>query len=118
MLPIQNRLLHRRDFSVVYQCGIRRNAAALGLRAYLRHRNTALPSRVGFSISQKVSKHAVVRNRIKRQLRAAFRQLLPSLRDGWDLIIVVRSEALQCDYPKFLQQLEQLLAQAEILNGN
>jgi ribonuclease P protein component len=119
MLPIQNRLRHRRDFSVVYQCGIRRNAAALGLRAYLRHQETAaLPSRIGFSISLKVSKRAVVRNRIKRQLRAAFRHLLPRLKDGWDLIIVVRSEALQCDYLKFLQQLEQLLAQAEILNGN
>jgi ribonuclease P protein component len=118
MLPIQNRLRHRRDFSVVYQCGIRRNAAALGLRAYLRQPQTASPSRIGFSISLKVSKRAVVRNRIKRQLRAAFRHLLPSLKDGWDLIIVVRSEALQCDYPKFLQQLEQLLVQAEILNGN
>jgi ribonuclease P protein component len=118
MLPIQNRLRHRRDFSVVYQCGISRNAAALGLRAYLRHQDPTLPSRIGFSISLKVSKHAVVRNRIKRQLRAAFRQLLPRLRDGWDLIIVVRSEAVQCDYPKFLQQLEQLLSQAEILHGN
>jgi ribonuclease P protein component len=118
MLPIRNRLRHRRDFSVVYQCGIRRNAAALGLRAYLRHQDTAIPSRIGFSISLKVSKRAVVRNRIKRQLRAAFRYLLPRLKDGWDLIIVVRSEALQCDYPKFLQQLEQLLAQAELLHGN
>jgi ribonuclease P protein component len=118
MLPIQNRLLHRRDFSAVYRCGIRRNSAALGLRAYLRNEGVTLPSRIGFSISQKVSKHAVVRNRIKRQLRAAFRSLLPSLRDGWDLVIVVRSEALQCDYPKFLQQLKQLLAQADILHGN
>lgn len=118
MLPIQNRLLHRQDFSLVYQHGIRRNAAALGLRAYSRHAGIALPSRIGFSISLKVSKRAVVRNRIKRQLRAAFRHLLPRLKDGWDLVIVVRSEALQCDYPKFLQQLEQLLAQAEILNGN
>lgn len=118
MLPIHNRLRHRRDFSKVYQCGLRRNSTALGLRAYLRHQNTALPSRIGFSISQKVSKHAVIRNRIKRQLRAAFRHLLPSLRNGWDLVIVVRSDALQCGYPEFLQQLEQLLVQAEILHGN
>jgi ribonuclease P protein component len=115
---MQNRLQHRRDFAAVYQCGIRCNSAALGLRAYLRNPEAVLPSRIGFSISLKVSKHAVVRNRIKRQLRAAFRHLLPSLRNGWDLVIVVRSDALQCDYPKFLQQLELLLVQAKILNGN
>jgi ribonuclease P protein component len=118
MLPIQNRLRHRRDFSTVYRCGTRRNSAALGLRLYQRDRNASNPSRVGFSISQKISKRAVVRNRIKRQLRAALRQLLPRLKSGWDLVVVVRSDALECDYPKFLQQLEQLLAQAEILHGN
>jgi ribonuclease P protein component len=97
---------------------MRRSSSALGLRAYLRQQNTELPARVGFSISQKISKRAVVRNRIKRQLRAAVRHLLPRVETGWDLVIVVRPDALQCDYFIFLQQLEQLLAQAKILHGN
>jgi ribonuclease P protein component len=74
-------------------------------------------TRIGISISQKVSKRAVVRNRIKRQIRAAFRHLLPRLQSGWWLVIVVRSGAQECDYDQFLQQLEQLLAEAEVLHG-
>lgn len=75
------------------------------------------PTCIGISISQKVSKRAVIRNRIKRQIRAAFRQLLPRIQDGWWLVVVVRPEAVQCDYGQFLRELEQLLADAEVLDG-
>jgi ribonuclease P protein component len=120
MLPKHHRLRHRRDFSTVYQNGVRRNSLALGLRAYSHRRNdlVPLPSRIGFSISQKVSKRAVIRNRIKRQLRAITRQLLPHFESGWDIIIVVYPHAVRCDYAEFLQQLKQLLTQAEILHGD
>jgi ribonuclease P protein component len=121
MLPKHHRLRHRRDFSTVYQNGARRNSFALGLRAYSHRQNgtdLSSPSRIGISISQKVSKRAVVRNRIKRQLRAIVRQLLPHFASGWDVIIVVYPNALQCDYSEFLQQLKQLLTQAEILHGD
>jgi len=76
------------------------------------------PSQIGISISKKVSKRAVVRNRIKRQIRAALRSLLPRLYSGWKLVIIVRPQAVECDYFQFLQELEQLLISAEVLNGN
>ncbi|HBB33613.1 MAG TPA: ribonuclease P protein component [Cyanobacteria bacterium UBA8803] len=82
-----------------------------------RHRQKQ-PSLIGISISQKVSKKAVVRNRIKRQIRAALRQLLPRLSAGWQLVLVVRPTAVGCDYAQFLQELEQLLVEAEVLNGH
>ena len=128
MLPDANRLKHRKDFSAVYRKGMRRNSAHLSLRA-LRKPKTAdstkptaakslQPTRTGISISLKVSKRAVVRNRIKRQIRAALRQLLPRIKLGWDLIIVVRPIAQECNYAEILQELEQLLVEAEVLNGN
>jgi ribonuclease P protein component len=76
------------------------------------------PTQIGISISRKVSKSAVVRNRIKRQVRAILRQFLPRLAPGWQVVIGVRSQAVECDYQKFLQELEQLLVKAEVLNGN
>lgn len=108
---------------------MRRNSAHLSLRA-LRKPKSALkaqptaekslqqPTRTGISISLKVSKRAVVRNRIKRQIRAALRQLLPRLKFGWDLVIVVRPIAQECNYAEILQELEQLLVEAEVLDGN
>ena len=122
MLPTENRLRHNKDFSAVYHKGIRKNSSYLALRA-LRHQQKPKlplpnqPTRIGISISKKVSKGAVIRNRIKRQIRAALRQILPSISRGWDIVIVVKPTAQQCNYGEFLQQLEKLLAQAEILNG-
>lgn len=122
MLPTENRLRHNKDFCAVYQKGIRKNTYCLALRA-LRHQQKPKspllnqPTRIGISISKKVSKGAVIRNRIKRQIRAALRQILPSISRGWDIVIVVKPTAQQCNYGEFLQQLEKLLAQAEILNG-
>lgn len=128
-LPKAYRLKHRQDFSDVFRKGIRRYTANLTLRAIGQSakpdsgkKNEAnlliKPSRIGIAVSQKVSKRAVIRNRIKRQLRAAFRQLLPRLKFGWLLVVVVKPEATQCDYHQFLQELEQLLAEAEVLNGH
>ncbi|NET58940.1 MAG: ribonuclease P protein component [Symploca sp. SIO2E6] len=132
-LPQAHRLKHWRDFRTVYQKGIRRSRRHLtlrGLRKYTKVVEKATqrrsikineeppPTRIGISISQKVSKKAVVRNRIKRQLRAALRQLLPQILPGWQLVVVVRPGAQECDYAQFLRELKQLLVEAKVLNGH
>lgn len=78
---------------------------------------THFPPCFGVSISQKVSKKAVVRNRIKRHLKAAFRQLLPRIGHDWLIVVVVHPAAVQCDYWQFLQELEQMLISAEVIDG-
>jgi ribonuclease P protein component len=144
-LPKAHRLKNRQDFAALFRKGIRRTTAHLNLRALRQSANpesgkqsisrlanpataakgnqvaiaqSQLPSRLGISISQKVSKRAVIRNRIKRQLKAAFWQLLPKVAPGWILVIVVKPEATKCDYHQFLQELKQLLVEAEVLNGH
>ncbi len=129
-LPQPHRLKLRRDFQAVYHKGLRRTGRYLILRGLLGRISSPkdsmqeipidqgrLPTRIGISISQKVSKKAVVRNRIKRQIRAILRQLLPRLVPGWQLVVVVRPGADQCEYAHFLRELEQLLVEAEVLNG-
>ncbi len=131
-----NRLKHRNDFKRVYQRGRRRKSKNLTLLALRRNRapgkdlksfskglnnsevGVASPTQIGISISQKVSKRAVVRNRIKRQIRAVMRFLLPGFPHGWNLVIVVHPSAVQCDYLEFLRELEQLLIDAEVLHGH
>lgn len=132
-LPQAHRLKHWRDFQAVYQKGIRRSGRYLTLRGLPQRTSTVdtptsdplkpssedkPPTRIGISISQKVSKKAVVRNRIKRQIRSVLRQLLPKILPGWRLVIVVRPGAGECEYVQFLRELKQLLAEAEVLNGH
>ncbi len=135
MLPKANRLKHRQDFNAVYQRGKKHRAGRLLLRALPRQTVSAStpsalaqqksgaenlqPTRIGISISQKVSKRSVVRNRMKRQIRAALRQLLPRILPGWDCILVVLPQPNpECNYGQFLQELEQLLAQGKVLDGH
>jgi ribonuclease P protein component len=128
-LPNAHRLRHRQDFSAVYQLGIKRTAPHLILRALApaspeadaagsTRSLTQAPTQIGISIGRKVSKLAVVRNRIKRQLRAALRHVLPKLSPGWQLVIIVKPGATQCDYEDFLRELEQLLMNAEVFHGD
>ncbi|NJL91122.1 MAG: ribonuclease P protein component [Coleofasciculaceae cyanobacterium SM2_1_6] len=74
-----------------------------------------LPTKIGVSISQKVSKKAVVRNRLKRQILAIYQNLLPQIVPGFRLVIVVKPRAVGCNYEDFLRELRQLLTQAQVI---
>ncbi|WP_448604949.1 ribonuclease P protein component [Thermoleptolyngbya sp.] len=142
-LPKVHRLKRRQEFSKVYQAGVRRSTRNFTLRA-LRHfpvrqgkssapdrddsdknatKNAAeqsgrSPTRIGITVSTKVSKRAVVRNRIKRRIRAALRELLPGFPTGWMIIIIVQPVAVKCNYKEILQELKQLLIEAEVFDGH
>ena len=121
-LPKVHRLTNRRDFKTVYERGIRRDSPHLVLRALLvksdNNSGELAATQFGISISKKVSKRAVTRNLIKRQLKGAIRVLLPSVSSGWKIIIIVKSQAIECKYEHFLRELEQLLKEAAITNGH
>ena len=116
-LPKAHRLKHWRDFKAVYKQGKRYHGEQLVL---IVHQATLAdqPTQIGLSISRKVSKKAVVRNRVKRRLRHICRLFLPNMKHQWQMIIIVRSGSALCEYEEFLQELEQLLIKAEVLDGH
>jgi len=131
-LPRAHRLKSRQDFQAVFREGIRRHSTHFTLRA-LKPQGLTVPSldtgldqvnpaciKIGVSISTKVSKRAVVRNRLKRKITAALYQLLQKLALGWRLVVIVKPIAAEFESisQQFLPELEQLLVQAEVLNGN
>jgi len=137
-LPSSNRLKSRHDFRAVFREGLRYHGNYMTLRALAPSNDkspssdtpdknpgektlpTVIPPRIGISISTKVSKKAVVRNRLKRQIAAVMYDLLPKLAPQWRLVIVVKPTAAQqeCGSIQFLQELEQLLVKAEVINGH
>ena len=117
-LPKVHRLHKRQDYRAVYEQGIRRYSPYLTLVALLeRGAITTCPTMFGISISKKVSKKAVVRNRIKRQIKGAIRANLQAIAPGWKVVIVVKPKAIECKYEHFLRELEELLKQTKIING-
>jgi len=72
-------------------------------------------TRFGFSISTKVSKHAIIRNRIKRQLRAIINELLDSIIEGYDIGVLVRPAIVGKQYKNIAKTLTSLLQQAKVV---
>jgi len=67
-------------------------------------------NRVGFSVSKKAS-NAVVRNRLRRILKEAYRLSKAELPTGYDLVLIPRSSALP-RLPTLLVELPWLIQQA------
>jgi len=119
-LPKQYRLTQSQAFSQVYQSGRQASTKHLVVKIIQApgERSDQDCSRFGITISQKVSKRAVVRNRLKRQVRAALQTLMPRLQPGLWIVIILRVAALECDYWQFLRELEQLFTELEVCDGH
>jgi ribonuclease P protein component len=69
--------------------------------------NEAGSKRLGFTVSKKVSKSAVKRNRIKRRLRAAAADVLPGFAAlGHDYVLVGRPETAIRPYTNLCEDLK------------
>lgn len=77
---------------------------------YCRHNGTA-GNRVGIAASTKLG-HAVVRNRVKRRLREAYRLNELSVKQGYDIVLVARSRAATM---RFTALTDDLLSQFRLL---
>jgi ribonuclease P protein component len=82
-----NRLSRSRDFDAVYRHG--RSASTRFLVLYWFPQEEAAEPRFGFSVPRAVG-NAVVRNKIKRQLREIWRARLESVPAGHDYVLIVR----------------------------
>ncbi len=73
-------------------------------------------TRLGVSVSKKVGK-SVVRNRIKRQIKEIIRLNYDFIRDGWDIVFVVRPLSVDLQYGKMKREIKNLLKRGRIYNG-
>jgi len=84
----RNRLSRSRDFDAVYRHGRSVSTRFLTLYWFPRDDGADEP-RLGLAVP-KANGTAVVRNRVKRRLREAWRSLLPEVQAGRDYVLVVR----------------------------
>lgn len=87
------RLLKPAEFQHVFQDGRRRSAGNLAV--YWRPNPLGHP-RIGIAISRKCTRSAVVRNRIKRVVREAFRVRKDGL-EGIDIVFLAHAGAAKHD---------------------
>jgi ribonuclease P protein component len=99
--------------------GRRWSAAAFVLEARTRQNVAAAesPARFGFTVSKKVG-GAVVRNRVRRRLRALTAALSPKQAlPGFDYVIIARTPAIDRSFADLKADLDQALARVHQAPG-
>ena len=72
--------------------------------------------KVGFSISKKIGK-AVVRNKVKRRMRACFEHLHPLVNNRHNYIFVAKSGIENLSFIELKNEMQSILKKANLLNG-
>ena len=123
MLKPENRLKKTRDFNLVMKRGRWANAEFFDLKYLeLAKNRDFFPKKIGpndfekqlkiaFAVGLKLSKSAVKRNRLRRQMREAVRLLVKDgrIKNGYYLLFVAKKGSMDLDYAKISQEVESLL---------
>lgn len=100
------------DFQKVYREG--KSYANRYLVMYILENGTS-SNRIGISVSKKVG-NSVVRHRVKRLIKEAYRLHEDMLQNGFDIVIIARVSAKKISYPETKSALMHLAGIQNILN--
>lgn len=113
MLSKKNCLKKKKDFQKVIKEGKKIEKEFLVLK--FSKNSLGDITRIGFVVSQKVSKKAFLRNKIKRRLREIVRDNLSNLKSGYDLIFFTKKAIKEKDFLEIEKIVKQILKQAKLL---
>jgi ribonuclease P protein component len=105
------RLTRTTDFQRVRRHG---KSYAHPLFVLVKLPNERESSRFGVAAGRSIGS-AVQRNRAKRQLRESLRTCLPTIRSGWDILVIARRPMREATYQQILDALITLLRRANLL---
>ena len=72
--------------------------------------------RLGFVVSTKVDKKAVVRNKVKRRMREALRSELNNIKNGHDLLFIAKKSCIELSLVDLKKQIQFALKTARLYN--
>lgn len=115
MLPKAERLRSGNEIRLAFKAGRGFSDGPQGLLvAHVWVKAAGPVARAGFAVGKKVGK-AVVRNRVKRRLRAALAALRPRLVGSPWVMVVAKAPSAQAPYASLAASLEAALGKAGVL---
>jgi ribonuclease P protein component len=112
MLPKINRIRKKRDFEIIFKKGEGIKNSLLILKVY---KNNFDQNRFGFVVSQKVSKKATERNKIRRRMSEIIKSELKDMKSGLDLVFVSLPSLNKKDFLETKKAVDDLLTKAKII---
>jgi ribonuclease P protein component len=113
MIDSKNRLTGSKNFERVKKEGKLYQRVLFGVS--LLKREDKKPSRFGFIVSNKISKDAVHRNRVKRALREAVRQSATHIKKGYDVIFLAKTKIVRKSTEEIMREVKVSLKQIKLL---
>ena len=98
------------EFRRVYNKG--KSGVSSFLVIYARP-NKSGRNRLGITVSAKLGK-AVVRNRVRRRLRELYRLSQPSMKQGYDIVLVARTRAVTAQYRELEKAYKKVCGRMEL----
>ncbi len=113
MLGKHYRLTKKKDFEKIFKegKGLRKEFLAVKVRE-----NQLKESRFGFVVSQKISKKAVVRNKIKRRLREIVRLKINHIKKGFDVVLIALPGIETRKFKEIDNLVEEIFKKSKILS--
>lgn len=107
-----NSLKKQNDFSRVFKTG-----EVFGNKTFVMYylKNGSEANRLGIVVSKKVSKKAVVRNKIKRRIKEAYRLNEDSFAMGFDIIIIAKGSCEEEKYNHMEKSLKHLFYKKNLM---
>lgn len=114
MLAQNNRLRRASDIGRVFRRGNSGSAQQLHLKALSCGQGS---SRLAVVVGKKVSKKAVVRNRIRRRVKGMMEPLLTSLSPTYDIVVYIREDVSANKAGDLRAQLARCLERAGVIDA-
>lgn len=112
MLAKEARLKRKRDFDRVFKKGRGFRGEGLLLKVLP---GSFTQSRFGIIVSQKISKKANERNKIRRRIRAAIFKKLPDLKKNFDAVLVGAAGIEKKDFRAIEKTITELFKKAGVI---
>jgi len=112
VLPFENRLKKNKEIKQVFDGGKRFQQGFLALKAI---NNSLQQSRFAFIASQRLSKKASTRNRVKRHLREIISLKIKEIKTGKDIVVIASPGFIIKDFQESREDLEKLLLKAKLI---
>ena len=130
MFQQENRLRKVRDFNLVMKHGFWENGQFLDIKILELAKNQKFfpkkenpetfskQLKLAISVGLKFHKSAVVRNRVRRQMREVLRLLIKDdqIKCGHYILVVAKKNILDKDYSEISQEIKVLLNRAKVIN--
>ncbi|MEK7092307.1 MAG: ribonuclease P protein component, partial [Patescibacteria group bacterium] len=105
----------KKDFEIIFKKGIGFKNSLLALKVI---KNNFGGNRFGFIVSQKVSKKAIVRNKVRRRLAEIIKVEFKNIKNGLNIVIISLPGIETKEFFEIRDALRKLLIKAGIINNS